>query len=95
MVAKIDVISEASHKHVGEVTALCFDGENLYSGSTDGVINVRKLMSFPSDFFFDLDIFSLVPLNTTKKYSILNLIIELIPKHFFLSPIFTSYGVKI
>lgn len=41
MVAKIDLISETSHKHAGEVTALCFDGEHLYSGSEDGVINVR------------------------------------------------------
>lgn len=40
MVAKIDVISEASHKHAGEVVALAFDGEHLYSGSADGVINV-------------------------------------------------------
>lgn len=41
MVAKIDLISEASHKHAGEVTALVFDKEHLYSGSADGVINVR------------------------------------------------------
>lgn len=43
MVAKIDLISETSHKHAGEVTALCFDGEHLYSGSEDGVINVRTI----------------------------------------------------
>lgn len=43
MVAKIDVIGEASHKHAKEVTSLAFDGEHLYSGSEDGVINVRKL----------------------------------------------------
>lgn len=43
MVAKIDLISEANHKHTKEVTALCFDGEHLYSGSEDGVINVRHL----------------------------------------------------
>lgn len=42
MVARIDIISEASHKHAGEVTALAFDGEHLYSGSADGVITVRK-----------------------------------------------------
>lgn len=42
MVAKIDLISEANHKHAGECTALCFDGEHLYSGSEDGVINVRN-----------------------------------------------------
>lgn len=41
MVAKIDLISEASHKHAKDITALCFDGEHLYSGSEDGVINVR------------------------------------------------------
>ncbi|XP_055304436.1 uncharacterized protein LOC129569544 [Sitodiplosis mosellana] len=40
MVAKIDLISEASHKHAGEVTALAFDGDHLYSGSADGVINM-------------------------------------------------------
>lgn len=43
MVAKIDLISEASHKHAGEVVALAFDGEHLYSGSEDGVISVRIL----------------------------------------------------
>lgn len=42
MVATVDLICEASHKHAGEVTALCFDGEHLYSGSSDGVINVRN-----------------------------------------------------
>lgn len=43
MVAKIDLIGETSHKHAGEVTALCFDGEHLYTGSQDGVINVSKI----------------------------------------------------
>lgn len=42
MVATIDIISEAGHKHAGEVTALVFDGEHLYSGSADGVISVRE-----------------------------------------------------
>lgn len=42
MVATVDVISEASHKHAKEVTSLAFDGEHLYSGSEDGVINVRN-----------------------------------------------------
>lgn len=46
MVAKIDVISEASHKHAGEVTALVFDGDHLYSGSADGVISVRNFDGF-------------------------------------------------
>lgn len=44
MVAKIDLISEASHKHAGEVVALCFDGTHLYSGSEDGAINVRNFL---------------------------------------------------
>lgn len=51
MVAKIDLISEASHKHAGEVTALVFDGEHLYSGSADGVISVRNLWDFSELFF--------------------------------------------
>lgn len=42
MVAKVDLISEASHKHAGEVKALAFDGAHLYSGSADGVISVRN-----------------------------------------------------
>lgn len=46
MVAKIDLISEASHKHAKDITALCFDGEHLYSGSEDGVINVRLFKNF-------------------------------------------------
>lgn len=41
MPAKVDLVSDAKHKQGGEVTALCFDGEHLYSGSEDGVINVR------------------------------------------------------
>lgn len=54
MVAKIDLISEENHKHVGEVTALCFDGEHLYSGSEDGVINVRNnLCTFWRNFLSD------------------------------------------
>lgn len=52
MVAKIDLISEASHKHAGEVIALAFDGEHLYSGSEDGVISVRNLDDFFSDFMY-------------------------------------------
>lgn len=43
MVAKIDLISEVSHKHAGEVTALAFDGDHLYSGSADGVITVSEI----------------------------------------------------
>lgn len=46
MVAKIDLISETSHKHAGEVVALCFDGQHLYSGSEDGVINVRDFLFY-------------------------------------------------
>lgn len=42
MVATVDLISEASHKHAKEVTSLAFDGEHLYSGGVDGVINVRN-----------------------------------------------------
>lgn len=52
MVAKIDLISEASHKHAGEVIALAFDGEHLYSGSEDGVISVRNLDDFFCDFMY-------------------------------------------
>lgn len=43
MVAKVDAVCDAKHKHGGEVTALCFDGEHLYSGSEDGVITVRGI----------------------------------------------------
>lgn len=42
MVATVELVSDASHKHAGEVTALAFDGTHLYSGSADGVISVRK-----------------------------------------------------
>lgn len=52
MVAKIDLISEASHKHAGEVISLAFDGEHLYSGSEDGVISVRNLDDFFCDFMY-------------------------------------------
>lgn len=46
MVAQVDIISDAGHKHAGEVTALAFDGEHLYSGSSDGVISVRQFKLF-------------------------------------------------
>lgn len=42
--AEIDLTSEASHKHASEISALCFDGEHLYSGDQDGVIHVRHPM---------------------------------------------------
>lgn len=54
MVAKIDLISEASHKHAGEVNALAFDGEHLYSGSADGVISVRNLYDFSWFFLVEM-----------------------------------------
>lgn len=40
MVGKIELVSEASHKHAGEVTSLAFDGEHLYSGGSDGIITL-------------------------------------------------------
>lgn len=62
MVAKIDIISEASHKHAGEITSLCFDGEHLYSGSVDGVINVwNKDLKFGREIAIHKD-FSLLAL---------------------------------
>lgn len=39
MVAQIDVTCEAG-KHAGEITALAFDYDHVYSGGSDGVINV-------------------------------------------------------
>lgn len=42
MPAKIEKVVDAKDKRGGEVTALCFDGEHLYSGSEDGAIAVRK-----------------------------------------------------
>lgn len=43
MAAKVDVVCDAKHKQGGEITALCFDGERLYSGSEDGVITVSRI----------------------------------------------------
>lgn len=37
---KIDATSEAG-KHTGEVNALVYDYDHVYSGGADGVINVR------------------------------------------------------
>lgn len=41
MVAKVLKTSEAG-KHT-EVTALVYDHDHLYTGGSDGVINVRKM----------------------------------------------------
>lgn len=38
--AQVDVTGETG-KHTGEITALVFDNEHVYSGGEDGVINVR------------------------------------------------------
>lgn len=39
---KIDATSEAG-KHTGEVNALVYDHDHVYSGGADGVINVSNL----------------------------------------------------
>lgn len=42
MVATVELVIDTEHKRGGEVTALCFDGEHLYSGSEDGIVTVSN-----------------------------------------------------
>lgn len=42
MPAKVDLVIDTKDKRAGEVTALCFDGEHLYSGSEDGSVSVSR-----------------------------------------------------
>lgn len=43
----MDVTCEAG-KHTGEITALAFDNDHVYSGGEDGVINVRSFLTLIS-----------------------------------------------
>lgn len=43
----MDVTCEAG-KHTGEITALAFDYDHVYSGGEDGVINVRSFLTLIS-----------------------------------------------
>lgn len=38
----VDMVSDAKHKRAGEITALCCDGEHVYSGSEDGAVTVSR-----------------------------------------------------
>lgn len=40
MVATVDLASDPT-KHAGEINALVYDYDHVYSGGNDGVINVR------------------------------------------------------
>lgn len=42
MVGIVEAVIDVKHKRGGEVTALCFDGEHLYSGSEDGTVTVSR-----------------------------------------------------
>lgn len=42
MVGIVEAVIDDKHKRAGEVIALCFDGEHLYSGSEDGIVTVSR-----------------------------------------------------